>query len=759
MGLTDVPDHLLARVADSRTVSLKGNGLNEVPRRMLTFAKLQSLDLSRNKIEVLSSEIGQLTTMRKLDLSHNRLSELPDSIGQLTQLESLRVRHNALEFVTPSIGNLTNLKKLLLRANVLTELPDEIRRCSRLQELDLSQNHFTVLPETVGSLSQLRKLHVSDNDLTDEVVEIDDVDAQHEGEPGLMIDRAIPQSVGELKKLKELDVSGNTGLSFLPTGFGPLEYASTSRMTVKKFSDRPSVLSELRIHIGNTPLPVELAKDGRLPLLASIPAIEHRELYQPPLARARRTLDEAHDADRPDHGLDAFDENPIARTAHAMPEILAAQTALGGNGQPVLDALLRSLAGGSGTLGAGYAGMHPIHPPAPAGEYTVPVQQSERGVKRVAFADRQGGVRTPSGGARSSARNRVSPPSPTSSTSASSRASSSRVSEPASPRVPQGYPPRARRHDDGYSTMPAPVQQAATQIPYAVPYMAPYPGQPSASQAYAAQPPQMQAPYAQPPHTQATYARPEFPQAAQSPALAELLRALALSSRGPQQPQPLAAPLHTQEVRETLFDYAASGPAAAEQFETDMVGVEQVQHARLTGLAQRHMQQIYMQGPWLQYNLTKARNGQSTRRDLWNLVVTMFRQHVICKLADDVAKENQKKLASDPSKTHLVTDPLPIALMYEVLVSGPGELQIPGFEDLRGQLEKDAGLRMMFAGIVPPDQYEFFRAHIMMEVKAAQTQKNGLDLKEFARKQDFWQAFLREEELGARMAPIGRYGF
>lgn len=743
MGLTDLPDHLLARVADSRKIRLKGNSLNEVPRRMLTFAKLQSLDLSRNKLDALPSEIGQLTSVRKLDVSHNRLAELPAAVGQLTKLKSLRAGNNALEYLPASIGNLTNLRKLSLGENLLTNLPLQINRCSSLEELDISRNHFEKLPEAVGSLMQLRKLRIGDNDLTDKVFEVDDVEAEGETEPGLAIDRAIPESVGRLKNLRELDVSGNP-LTFLPSDFGPLAYASTGRMTVRKFTDRPSVFPDLEIHIRNTPLPVELSKDGRLPRLATVPPVQYKELYQPPHVRERSVVDED-DLEPP---LDAFEEHPISRTARAMPEVLAAQTALAGGGQSVLNELLRSLAASGQAAASGHAGMPPVRPQTDRGGYAgEPLQRVGQGGQNVRFAAR--GIDRPSSGA---AAGPSSGPDNTRPLSRTSSSTSSRASSRGSSRAPGGHPTRAPRNDAGHAATNPPAQQAQTQMPYAEAYMAHHLGQPYLSQPYPLQPPYAQAAYMQPPYAPSIYAQPAPVQAAQNPALAELFRALAVSSSGPQPPQPLAAPLHTPQLRKSLFDYSTAAPARADRFATDMVGVRQMQHAKLAGLATRYTERIYPQGRWLERCVMQAKAGHSAPRDLWNLVVMMFRQHVICDLAEKVAKENAKKLAEDPSKTHLQIEPLPIALMYQVLVSRPNELEILGFDDLRRRLDGTPALQTMFGHMAAPEQHDFFRHHIMKEVKEAEQREGGRDLAAFAGKQEFWQTFLREQQLEAEMA-------
>ena len=68
------------------------------------------LDLSREDLEYLPPEIGNLVDLVELDLTGNRLTELPAEIGNLTSLTRLNARNNQLRSLPPEIGNLTNLE-------------------------------------------------------------------------------------------------------------------------------------------------------------------------------------------------------------------------------------------------------------------------------------------------------------------------------------------------------------------------------------------------------------------------------------------------------------------------------------------------------------------------------------------------------------------------------------------------------------------------------------------------------------------------
>jgi Leucine rich repeat/Leucine Rich Repeat len=362
LGLTDMPDNLLAHADGSVQIKLRGNNLNAIPRRMLTFRKLQFLDLSKNQLATLTPEIGAMTGLRKLDVSGNGLPTLPESIGNLTALTTLRAGDNALEDVPTTIGKLTNLTKLSLSGNLLKKLPAEIKDCSSLEELDLSRNHFERLSKEIGALTKLNKLRVNDNALADRI-----------GPTAGTIRRAIPESIGELPNLKEFDVSGNP-LTFLPNAFGGFKYASTSELTIKRFANEMPSWSTLEIRIANTPLPVELPKEGRLKRLKTVAPVRYRELYQPPGRGMKTPVQESSfydDEDGIDSRIDDFEERSIPATARVMPEVLAAQNMAGGNGLGVLNELLRSLAA-NGAAAGGHGPVPPLVQPGMPPGYPQP---------------------------------------------------------------------------------------------------------------------------------------------------------------------------------------------------------------------------------------------------------------------------------------------------------------------------------------------------------------------------------------------------
>jgi leucine-rich repeat protein SHOC2 len=102
-----------------------------------SFPNLLELDISRNRLKVIPTEIGQLKKLRRLLADRNKIATLPKEIGDLIALEELVMNRNELTELPKEIGNLTNLRRIDLWSNNLQELPYSMRQITGLKEVDL----------------------------------------------------------------------------------------------------------------------------------------------------------------------------------------------------------------------------------------------------------------------------------------------------------------------------------------------------------------------------------------------------------------------------------------------------------------------------------------------------------------------------------------------------------------------------------------------------------------------------------------------
>lgn len=793
LALTELPDFLAEQARGAKVISLAGNSLSAIPRAILSFDKLKKLDISGNELAALGPQIGQMTKLRELNVSHNGLSELPDQIGAMSSLEHLDVGDNALGMLPPAVGRLGALKTLKASGNMLTDLPAEIARCARLETLDLSRNHFALLPNEIGMLAKLETLNVARNQLADV---IDTAPAVAPGEPAqpraAARYRAIPESIGRLKSLQHLDVRGNP-LVTLPNSFGPFDYASKSRLEIKLQGAGTFLSKGIRIKIANTPLPVELESDGRLGKLSGVYAPSppvYEPLYSKQLNRAEGTVVGEDDGGPPPQTFEPRPQ-PLAQMAAVMPELLSAYSALGATGADVaaLNELLRQAAMQQVARASGAEQPPPerafelppetIEPMQTAGfnppiSFELPPEPIQP-VKTAGF-NPPTSLHGQEGG-----RSFEFKPTLHKSTSAQSVFSDSSddfdfdvVSLSRARKVPTVAPaPTAA------ATGRADAAQSSGGAP-SIPFFRPPPAPASAmpAQTIGTQPMWTGAPQAQPVPVMRAQPMPTrsmfagayahaSPVDANAEVIAQIVQQVAdlMRPREPVPPPVYAAPVDS--ASEEWFDYTMPAFGDADhQFNLDMMGLHDVLYSSLYGLADAHRERLYLQDDDLVQRVEQAKlraasgksQGETLARNLRALGVMMFRQDVVCRLAESVAELNKEK-NKNPACGHLVEDPLLIAFVYQTIVCRRDELQILGFGETRDALEKDPNLEKIFGLVVSPEKMPVVRAQIMNEVRKAENNNGGKDVQAFIDEQPFWKEFLESQKKAVKAEWRMRHGF
>ncbi|KAI9478031.1 MAG: hypothetical protein EXX96DRAFT_569326 [Benjaminiella poitrasii] len=178
------------------------------------YTNLIELDISRNQLDRLPSQISQLTHLRILNATSNRLTEIPAELFALKELQVLSLSQNQIQSIPEEMSRfLPNLVTFRIAANLikhlpeslnywqkmrhlqlgsvyggnqLVELPNSLTEMTILEELDISYNQLRRLPPDFQSLQRLQILNVSHNQL-----------------------ECVPQSITRCYQLKSLNLSQN----------------------------------------------------------------------------------------------------------------------------------------------------------------------------------------------------------------------------------------------------------------------------------------------------------------------------------------------------------------------------------------------------------------------------------------------------------------------------------------------------------------------------------------------------------------------
>ncbi|XP_067215836.1 leucine-rich repeat-containing protein 40-like isoform X2 [Linepithema humile] len=143
-----------------RHLNICGNFLTEFPLQITCLKNLQSLNISRNKINFLPKELGTLPHLLYLDLTSNYLGkynckawEWLEQTEVRNKLIILYLSDNLLTVLPPQIGKLNALITLWLGGNKLKCLPQSLANLKNLIFLDLSNNDLLYLPGSVSHLN------------------------------------------------------------------------------------------------------------------------------------------------------------------------------------------------------------------------------------------------------------------------------------------------------------------------------------------------------------------------------------------------------------------------------------------------------------------------------------------------------------------------------------------------------------------------------------------------------------------------------
>lgn len=148
---------LIAQPLDSATLATKPV-FTSLEEALKNPDQVYRLNLRKQKLKKVPSEIFKLKNLQELNISKNKLTEIPAGIENLPNLELLDASANELESLPAEIGQCTSLKRMILNRNNIQELPSTIGNLSALEYLDLWSNSIIEFPEAINKLSETLKV-------------------------------------------------------------------------------------------------------------------------------------------------------------------------------------------------------------------------------------------------------------------------------------------------------------------------------------------------------------------------------------------------------------------------------------------------------------------------------------------------------------------------------------------------------------------------------------------------------------------------
>ncbi|XP_043288120.1 protein artichoke isoform X2 [Venturia canescens] len=152
-------------------LNLRGNRLEIIrPDLFQDNSRLEKLDFSRNRLaQIPHATFSTTRELRELFASHNSLTELPVSLHGLKALQVLDLSFNKLNILSPdTLSSLTSLLELRLVRNRIKELREgAFERLPRLTFIDLENNDLRFIEKNaIRSLPELQSLRLGKNRLT-----------------------------------------------------------------------------------------------------------------------------------------------------------------------------------------------------------------------------------------------------------------------------------------------------------------------------------------------------------------------------------------------------------------------------------------------------------------------------------------------------------------------------------------------------------------------------------------------------------------
>uniref|UniRef100_F6W714 Leucine-rich repeat-containing protein 40 n=1 Tax=Ornithorhynchus anatinus TaxID=9258 RepID=F6W714_ORNAN len=153
---TAIPDEVFDAVGRNTVTSINfsKNQLNEVPKRIVELKETVSdVNLSFNKLSLISLEISVLQKLTHLDIRNNLLTALPDEMSALKKLQTINLSFNRFKTFPDVLYCIPTLETILFSNNQVGSVDAlRMKKMDKLATLDLQNNDLLQVPTGAGEL-------------------------------------------------------------------------------------------------------------------------------------------------------------------------------------------------------------------------------------------------------------------------------------------------------------------------------------------------------------------------------------------------------------------------------------------------------------------------------------------------------------------------------------------------------------------------------------------------------------------------------
>ncbi|XP_075413405.1 leucine-rich repeat-containing protein 40 [Tenrec ecaudatus] len=164
---TLIPDEVFDAVKSNiiTSVNFSKNQLREIPKRIMEMKEMISdVNLSFNKLSLISLELCMLQKLTFLDLRNNVLNSLPEEMESLVRLQVINLSFNRFKILPEVLYRIPALETILISNNQVGAVdPQKMKLMKNLATLDLQNNDLLQIPPELGNCVTLRTLLLDGN--------------------------------------------------------------------------------------------------------------------------------------------------------------------------------------------------------------------------------------------------------------------------------------------------------------------------------------------------------------------------------------------------------------------------------------------------------------------------------------------------------------------------------------------------------------------------------------------------------------------